>query len=75
MSEAIKKLRRGQDLAWGDLKPAFAWAVLTAMESEYEAALASNRAQIHITPSYPPIVQLLIDSVPDEPLKRGDDRG
>jgi hypothetical protein len=75
MSEAIKKLQRGQGLAWAALQPAFAWAVLEALESEYQAAQASMRAQSYIRPIYPPIVQLLIDAVPDESPESGENRG
>lgn len=64
-SEAQQRLQRGHDMAWDGLKLVFTWARISAMESEYQARTASMRAQINVPPVYKPVVQLLVDSVPE----------
>lgn len=59
MSRITEDLERGKALAWSSLRPAFDHAIACARECEYTAAQASNLAQTHVPPAYPPLVELL----------------
>lgn len=61
-SEIVTKLERGRSLAWQRLSPTFDHAIALAREAEFIADQASNMAQCHVTPAYPPLVELLAEA-------------
>lgn len=67
MSEVVDRLMRAR-AAWPDLSPAFDHAIAMARESDHQAAWASNEVQAACSPSYPPLVRLLAESV-DAPVE------
>lgn len=65
VSDTMDRLHRARDTAWADLRPAFDHAIALAREAEHVADRLMNDAQFGpIYPSYPPLVELLAQSVP-----------
>lgn len=62
MSDIVTALRRGREVAWASLRPAFDHAIALAVEAEYEARRAGNLAQTSVDPAYPPLVLILADA-------------
>ena len=64
----MERLYRGREIAWAALTPAFDHAIALAKEAEYQAARASNEVGAGIPPAYPPLVELLADSIEPAPV-------
>jgi hypothetical protein len=67
-SEIMERLQRARGVAWDALRPAFDHAIVLAKEAEHQADWAANQVQTGVSPAYPPLVQMLAQSVPAAPL-------
>jgi len=67
-SEIMERLQRAREDAWFALQPAFDHAIALAKEAEYQSARLSDEMQSHIPAVYPPLVELLAESVDPAPI-------
>ena len=62
MSGTVEALQRARDVAWVSLVPVFDHAIVLAREAEHHSEHLSMSYQMHLTPAYPPLVELLAAS-------------
>lgn len=66
MSLMKTRLEIARERAWDELKPAYDHAIALAKEADYQAIRVTMDAMTHCSPAYPPLVELLADSAPEQ---------